>query len=177
MSDIANPIPQMRFCEFMRILRKWVPVRLAGECWRPTGKLDKGGYKRVRVGKETPYFHRLTKYYLCGTEDRRLMDGDLWQRVHHLCGNPWCCNPSHSELVHHLEHVGSDHSGEGNGNSRLTEPQVIEIDRLLKEGVKANKIAKVFGVTVSAVSSIRVGRTWTRVTGRPRKQKNPPSLP
>lgn len=54
--------------------------------------------------------------------------------------------------------------GSKHGNAKLTEPDVVEIKRLLKEGsLFQRQIAKRFGVSSRAVRSIKCGRTWTHV--------------
>lgn len=50
--------------------------------------------------------------------------------------------------------------GSGNGNSKLTEEEVIEIKRLLKAGFKGSSIARKFNVSKYLVSSIKTGKTW-----------------
>lgn len=49
------------------------------------------------------------------------------------------------------------------GNARLTASQVAEIKRRLRAGERGRALAKVFGVKPAAISSIRVGRTWSHV--------------
>ena len=51
--------------------------------------------------------------------------------------------------------------GEVNGKSKLTQPQVIEIKALLREGGTRRGIAEMFGVTHSAINSIASGESWS----------------
>jgi transposase len=47
-----------------------------------------------------------------------------------------------------------------NRNGRLTEPEVIEIIRLLSDGMSQTAIAKKFGMSQQTISEIKNGRTW-----------------
>lgn len=47
--------------------------------------------------------------------------------------------------------------------SKLKEPQVAEIKKLLSEGIRASKIAKDFNVSQSAISEIKSGKTWGHI--------------
>lgn len=54
--------------------------------------------------------------------------------------------------------------GAQNGNSKLTEDQVREIKKLLRDGVSGPKIAKMFNVNHTAIYSIKNGKTWRHVS-------------
>ena len=45
----------------------------------------------------------------------------------------------------------------------LTKEQVVEIKKLLKEGVKINDIASKFNVSRQAIGCIKAGRNWKDV--------------
>lgn len=55
---------------------------------------------------------------------------------------------------------GTSSRGALDGNSKLSVAQVIEIRRLIADGVRAKSIAKHFGVAPSTVSGIKNGRLW-----------------
>lgn len=50
--------------------------------------------------------------------------------------------------------------GERNGSASLSESQVIEIKRCLQKSEPISRIAARYGISKSAVSKIRTGRTW-----------------
>ena len=50
--------------------------------------------------------------------------------------------------------------GEKNGEAVLGEKDVIEIHELLRQRMSLPQIAKTFGVSKAAISTIRTGRTW-----------------
>jgi group I intron endonuclease len=56
------------------------------------------------------------------------------------------------------------HKGERNGKAcKLKEQQVIEIKRLIKDGLSTRQIAKLFNVSKSAIADISSGRCWSHV--------------
>ncbi len=58
--------------------------------------------------------------------------------------------------------------GERCGSSRFTRAEVLEIDRRLREGETAYRIAKDHGCYQSTIDYIRRGQTWGWLTGRAR---------
>lgn len=57
------------------------------------------------------------------------------------------------------------HKGEKNGKAcKLNEPQVVEIKRLIKNGLSTRQIAKLFNVSKSAIADISSGRCWSHVS-------------
>lgn len=63
----------------------------------------------------------------------------------------------------HRKAQSENKSGEGNPSSKLTENDVIEIIKLLKDGVKSPTIAKQFNVSKHTIYAIQKGQTWTQV--------------
>jgi HNH endonuclease len=83
----------------------------------------------------------------------------------HNCGNAACVNARHLRWATPSENQrdrilhGTSNRGERNGQTELTVAQVREI-RSLDGTVKNTEIAKRFGITTSAVTSILLGKTW-----------------
>jgi hypothetical protein len=50
--------------------------------------------------------------------------------------------------------------GESHGSARLTEVQVIEIKRRLKEKANQAKLAKEYGVGLTQIKNIKAGKRW-----------------
>jgi transposase len=50
--------------------------------------------------------------------------------------------------------------GSTNKSAKLTEEQVIEIKRMLKQGIKSSEIAKRFNVSFQLISRIKLGKNW-----------------
>lgn len=91
--------------------------------------------------------------------------------VCHRCDNRRCVNPDHLFLGTHAENMrdmvrkGRSNKAKGSaaGPSKLTEHDVSIIKWCLDAGVTQDKLAKLYGVSQSAVSGINVGRTWKHV--------------
>jgi len=110
-----------------------------------------------------------------GSAHRRayiLFNGDCeGKQVNHSCGNRKCCNPNHlyagSQKENHVDTVEHGrHSpppykkGSDIGTSKLTESNIREIKKLLKEGKKGVYIARKFNVTTACISAIKKGTNW-----------------
>jgi hypothetical protein len=55
--------------------------------------------------------------------------------------------------------------GSKNGHSKFKEGEVLEIAQRLKDGETGNSIAISFGVNRSLISAIKLGKTWSHLTG------------
>lgn len=62
--------------------------------------------------------------------------------------------------------TGKDRNNKGNSNpkAKLTEKQVIEIKKMLKDNIPGAEIANKLGVSKYVVSDIKRGKTWNHVT-------------
>lgn len=95
----------------------------------------------------------------------------------HSCGrgHEGCVNPRHlrwdttqgnaDDRVLH----GTENKGERNGHARLTEPQVLEICRLVLS-TSERVIASRYGISRQAVNDIKNGRRWGWLTARSRSR-------
>jgi len=54
--------------------------------------------------------------------------------------------------------------GSDNPYAKLTEDSVREIKKLLGEGYSLSKLSKMYGVSTSALSKIKRGKTWSHIT-------------
>jgi hypothetical protein len=88
----------------------------------------------------------------------------------HHCDNPMCINPEHLFLGTNADNVADKMAkgrcktgkGERHWKSKLTENDVIKIRTELKD-LDRCEIAKMYKVQPSAISKIRVERTWKGV--------------
>ena len=87
---------------------------------------------------------------------------DITMKVCHMCDTKQCCNPEHLILKdrRHNSLDMLDYSKQ----VKLIPEKVLEIKRLLNVGNMTNKqISEQFHVSVSTISGIKMGRTWTHV--------------
>lgn len=95
----------------------------------------------------------------------------------HLCGNGHlgCFNPNHLvwgtyqentlDAVKHKTHI----KGEVHQKVNLKEADILEIYRRAHSGEDQRDIAASFGITQPTVSAIKLGRTWSWLTGAEKK--------
>lgn len=100
--------------------------------------------------------------------------------VMHSCDNPPCVNPAHLSLGTRRENhedkvrkgrqiVGKDHAlrwrGEKHAHALVTDKQVIEIRKRRAAGESNIGLAKEFGMSQSAMSSLCHGIAWSHLPG------------
>lgn len=137
-------------------------------CWLWLGGMNDTGYGQIKIDGIFRKVHRIAYEYYYGTIKNRLF-------VLHHCDTPMCWNPEHLflgtqrdnmiDMVTKGRHV--DNRGENSGHSILTDAEVIEILRILKEEPsywgKIQDIALRFGISGSVVSEIKHNKTWTHI--------------
>jgi hypothetical protein len=126
-----------------------------------TGFVNKGGYGRFRIKGKNILAHRYAfeKYY-----------GELSKDicVLHKCDNRRCCNPTHlflgSRGDNNMDRAIKNRSacGESNGRSKLTQSDVIYII-MMKGKITQHNLAKMYGVSRSAIQEIMEGRNWRSI--------------
>lgn len=137
------------------------------DCWNWTGSDDgRGyGYMKLRQRRSGKKAHHISFWLKHGKWPSFLL--------RHTCDNRRCINPSHLLEGNYQDNandkVNRDRCplGSNHVNSKLTEQQVIEIhNKLCTTALRQIDIAIQYGVERSAVSSIKIGRTWSHITGR-----------
>jgi hypothetical protein len=120
-------------------------------------KLDNGKYRNFLV-------HRLVA--LAFVENKH-----GYPQVNHIDHNPsnnnienleWCTdkqNRAH-EKKRNLKICSN---GEKNGSAKLSNSDVIKIKEFIASGKSLLDISKMFGVSKSAISGIKTGRTWSHI--------------
>ena len=93
--------------------------------------------------------------------------------VCHTCDNRICVNPKHLWLGTNEENMRDCRDkgrwsfgkceGAANTSAKLNEEQVREIRKEISEGCKCAVIGRKYGVSASAISSIKHGRAWSHV--------------
>jgi hypothetical protein len=171
--------PSSKWCSLMcRLLDGCDRTGGDDACWPWQRMLDKKGYGQLTVlGRYdragTSFFaHRIMFELTNGLT----LSPDV--KVLHTCDNPPCINPKHlvsgtqADNVRHMiirgraqynlnKVKGSTHHG-----ALIDE---ITARDIFQSTLSMNRAAKHFGVSRDIVNHIRTGRTWTHVTGLPRK--------
>ena len=147
-----------------RLLDLCIPEPNTG-CWIWLGKIARGGYGQVKAQGKFHRAHRLSYQMLKGA----IPPG---QFVCHACDNRWCINPDHLFCGTHMDNMndcrrkGRFHSwagerkGAANPKAILTPDKVVAIKKLGDMDVKANDLAMLLGVSITAIRDIWNGRTW-----------------
>jgi len=137
-------------------------VDFGDECieW-PFSKKGKG-YGQFFIGnKKCTGAHQ---YVLTQLSDHPKLKG---MECAHSCANKACVNPNHLRWATSAENKadnllhGTHNRGERQGQSKLTEAQVLEI---YKDPRPQREIAKDYAVQQMAISRIKTGETWGWLT-------------
>lgn len=128
----------------------------------------RGGYPAVMLSKEGRQklclVHRLVATAFLGAPDAgwevNHKDGS---RGNNSLDNLEWSNRKHNSL--HSTRVLKKNRGQDSGTSKLTEAQVLEICRMLEEGLSQTEIATKFVVTIHAIHRIKHGYNWAWLTG------------
>lgn len=148
-------------------------------CWEWTGCKIPSGYAQLWAHGKMRLAHRIS--YIIANDDGGLQD--LY--VCHRCDNRGCLNPDHLFAGTPLENVadcaakgrnphGETHHarrhpervprGEGIGNSKLTEQQVLEIrDRYAKYGTAKRQLAREYAVHGRTIGRVVDRKIWTHI--------------
>jgi len=132
-----------------------------GDCWIWRGETIRGGYGRLKIKGERHIAHRLSYEIFHGKIPDQLI-------VRHDCDNPKCVNPNHLIIGTHKDNTGdiwarnrgNPPKGEVNGQSKLTEEDIIVI-RERRESIA--KTARRYGVSVGCIANIRSRKTWKHI--------------
>jgi predicted XRE-type DNA-binding protein len=154
-----------RFSEAKRLESFWKKVRVLGpdDCWEWQVTLS-SKYGRFWTGDIYIGAHVFS--YMIHNED---YSSDL--EVCHTCDNPRCVNPSHLFLGTAKDNAEdrtrkrrySDRRGEKCPTHKLKEAEVLEIKKLLKQGLLQKEIAALYGVQNSQISRINTGKRWAHL--------------
>jgi len=141
-----------------RFLEKVCPDVNSG-CWLWSGFLGRGGYGQFRASDKTQPAHRFSYEFYNG-----LSIGDKSMCVCHKCDTPSCVNPNHlflgsfQENMDDMKRKGRNRVGSDHASAKLDDDGVVRLRALIKDGVPQRQIAKILGVSQSAVSHINTGR-------------------
>lgn len=137
-------------------------------CWEWLGSKDKNGYGSIRCDSGTKKAHRVSYLVHVGEIPSGLY-------VLHKCDNPSCVSPHHLFLGTHRDNmrdmwskgrgkaVSCGRKGSKNGNSRLSEGDVIEIRLRLSCGESGASLSREYGVSKNLIYLIRDKKVWTHI--------------
>lgn len=152
------------------IERFWSKVDKRGpdDCWPWKGATGQSGYGQLRrtSSRKLVCTHRMAIEIATDTN----LDS-LWAL--HKCDNPPCCNPKHlyagtrsdnmRDVVERHRIKPRDQRGEKGGRAKITNDDVRLIVKMIRDGLNNKEIAKVFGLTHSMISAIRLKKAWSHI--------------
>lgn len=133
-------------------------------CWLWKGSTSRG-YGRAKINGEIWSSHRLSYSVFISPIPKNKI-------VCHNCpkeDRPLCCNPEHLWLGNNASNSndmvkkGRSLKGEKNNQAKITENDVIEIKRMLLEGISSIQICKKLRLSTHIVSKIKRNKTWRHV--------------
>ena len=142
-------------------------------CWLWTGYQSENGYGRIRLTNR-----RVVRLHRWMYEHTNGPIGELLACHRDICnGRRNCVNPEHiyagtqgdntSDAVRNGRMKGRPAAGVLNGNSRIGERDVRDIRFLLSLGFTQKWIGALFGIHLSQVSNIKLGKQWAHVENYP----------
>lgn len=143
--------------------RFWSKVcALPTGCWVWLGYRKETGYGRFNFNGVVIGAHRAAWLLVHGPIPSGLV-------VLHRCDTPECVNPAHLFLGTQQENMadmrskGREARGSRHGQAKITEADLILIQRLRAQGKSQYAIAKVIGLNQSQISRILSGKAWRRL--------------
>lgn len=147
-----------------------------GRCWMWEGAV-KAGYGRVETDGRSVPAHRFS-WELAG---HRIEPGLV---LRHTCDRRRCVNPAHllpgtkQDNTNDMVRRGRQVKGSNLPQSRLCATKIREARRLRRSGRTVALLARMFGVSLSAMSVALRGITWSQVENKVRTIRSvPPRRP
>lgn len=129
-------------------------------CWMWLGAWSSSGYGAICDGKKTRGTHVVSYEVHIGPIPPGIF-------VLHECDNKWCVNPKHLFLgtcqTNKDDEVakGKHVFGSKQGQSKLTENDVLHIRNMMIKGQSPASIARLYNVSSTAIYYIRTGQNWS----------------
>lgn len=139
-------------------------MKINGQCINHSG-CEVDGYGAKKYKGKTVRAHRLA---YCLHHGINLSDIKNLV-IMHLCDNRLCVNPKHLKAGTHQDNCtdkvkkGRQAKGSSIGNSKLTEPNVVDIKKRLIKGDTYSSIAANYNVSIMCISRIANNKTWRHI--------------
>lgn len=137
-----------------------------GECWGWKAAVCKDGYAQLTCKQSMINGKRASKgSYL--VHKGSIPEGMV---VMHSCNNPICTNPDHLYLgtqqqnIDYKVSLNRQNKGEKVNTAKLTEEQVIEIRKLMADGVSVKTVAVMYGMSDTTIYDIKKRKIWKHLT-------------
>ena len=141
------------------------------DCWEWQGPIGSHGYGVFSFLSVQYTAHRAS--YLANHGEVPAHEGAHGGVIMHSCDNRRCVNPKHlsagsqAQNLEDAKQKGRAYTGGPKGESArtaiLTVPLVLEIRQRLADGETGLSLAAEYGVTASAISSIKARKSWKHI--------------
>jgi hypothetical protein len=149
-------------CKVIPILERfWSKVNKSDDCWNWTAATNKKGYGIFDRDSGFATAHRYSYFLHFGEIPKNKI-------ICHKCDNPKCVNPSHlfvgTIADNNKDKTNKNRQAKGavTNKAKLTREDIIKIRKLTKN-TTLRKIATMFNVAHSTISSIKLGYTWKHI--------------
>jgi hypothetical protein len=140
-----------------------VDVGKRDDCWLINGTVPTAdGYGTFSINGKSIRAHRFSYEVFHGPIPPTLV-------VRHRCDTPLCVNPYHLQTGTTTDNVmdrvlrNRSAKGEGNGQSKIT---AAIAKKIFLDERPYSQITKTYGLHKSSISQIKLGKTWSHVTGK-----------
>lgn len=166
--EIWKPIPGWPYIisSHGRIRRTTKYKKPLKDCLK--GTVNKAGYLQVCLSQRCKHFnvciHQLVCEAFCGpcpSHDHEVAHWDGNKRNNHFQNLRWA---THAENGADRIRLGECPKGMLHHKAKLTDDDVLEIVRLLREGASIKTISLQFGISESNIKHIKYRRSWTHLT-------------
>lgn len=130
-------------------------------------RLDSDGYLSVTVGREKRASRRIHRI----VAEVFIDNPNNYKEVNHIDGvktNNSVINLEWCTRSHNVKHAFDNNlkpkpKGEKNGRSKLVNSDILEIKDLIKNGFTRYEIAKMYGVSWTAINFVHQNKTWKHI--------------